>query len=248
MAGVGPNAVRPDQLGPRVGRAGNVLGDDAAGIAGRTAADRRPIVQPLDPPGLLQRNARPGVQVQPVHILVGHVVEKDVAIQVFHHPAAQLVDDLLRLSGLEQRFGRLGQQPEPPHAFLQGRFPSLALRNVLHHPDGAHNRAGAVADVFTSFLDDADLAGRFPDYPMLDVVPRLAVPERLGISGVDDRSILGMDGIKECVVGGVKHLRLQPKNAVDLVGPGEAVMDEIQFPTAEMGDFLPAVQPLFALL
>ena len=47
----------------------------------------------------------------------------------------------------------------------------------------------------------------------------------------------------ECLVGGPEFLRLQAENAVDFVRPGENVVDQVEFPAAEVGDLLGPVQP-----
>ena len=123
----------------------------------------------------------------------------------------------------------------------------FVLGDVVHHPHGADDLAALVAEVFAFFADDADLAGRPLDDPVLDFVAVLAVPNRAGIGGVNSGAVVRVNGLEEGLVCRAELLRLQAEDAVHLVGPGQPVGHQVELPTAEMGDLLRPLQPILAL-
>ena len=136
-AGVSPDAELADQIGPRLDRGLDVLGRNARRIASSAPADVRAVFEPLDLAGGLRRDAFGGVQPQLVLLRVHEVVEKDLAVEMFHHAAAKRIDDLLRPVAGQQLAADFGEQFQPldgpPHGLL-GRFSCVTSWKVTTTP------------------------------------------------------------------------------------------------------------------
>ena len=185
MAGIGPHAIRLDQVGARIRRAGNVLGNNATPFAGRAPAHRRPIVQPLDPPGFLRRNARAGVQVQLAGALVHQEVEEHLAVEVLHHLATERFHRHLGLVAAQQLAGGFGQKVEsggrlPKRLFglfasyhvhdRRGKPPKRidvclgVIGRLVAHPDNGHDGL-ASQDGHRQIADDGRVSSGMPFLP-----------------------------------------------------------------------------------
>ena len=140
-AGVSPDAELADQLRAGLDRGLDVLGRHARGIASRAAADFRAVFEPLDLAGGLRRDAFGGVQPQLVLLLVHQVVEEHLAVEMFHHPPAERIDDLLRPIAGQQLAADLGEQFQPLDGPPHGLLGALQLRDVV---EGDHHALDAV--------------------------------------------------------------------------------------------------------
>src|ERR1051325_3712362 len=114
----------------------------------------------------------------------------------------------------------------------------------MHHPYRADNLSCLIPEVFALFVNDAYLAARAPDHPMLDLVAILAFTNGRGIRIVRHYTVIRMNSFQESLVGPTKFLRLQAKDTIDLIRPGQFILYQIKLPTTQMSDFLGSIQPL----
>ena len=78
---------------------------------------------------------------------------------------------------------------------------------------------------------------------MLDLIGVAVFPNRSRIGGIHRLAVVGMDAFEERLVGCGELLRLKAEDAVHLIRPDEPVVDQVQLPTAEMGDLLRPLEP-----
>ena len=83
---------------------------------------------------------------------------------------------------------------------------------------------------------------------MLDFVAVPACLDGAGIGTIHRRAIIRMYGFQKGFIGVVKFVRMKTEDAVDLIRPGQSVIEEIQLPAAEVCHLLCPVQALLTCL
>jgi hypothetical protein len=92
--------------------------------------------------------------------------------------------------------------------------------------------------VLAFFVDKAYFAGGFSHDPVFDLIGIPSLPDRAGISLIYCFTIVRVDYREERLIGSTKFPGPQTEDPVYLVRPGQAIVQEIKFPAAEMGDLL----------
>jgi hypothetical protein len=115
-------------------------------------------------------------------------------------------------------------------------FGALLFRNVLCGAKHAIWLTRAVLDHVTLAVDETDFAVS-PDDTVFDIVARFAI-ERLGYCLSYHLAIIEMDQFYKPIETHRPFLWLQPKDAISLVRPIDAIGVQIAFPVAEMCDVL----------
>ena len=119
--------------------------------------------------------------------------------------------------------------------------------NIVNHANRPDDFSILVAKVLALFMDQTDFAGRTPDHPVFNVICVSTQLDRAEVSSIDSGTIFRMDRFQKSLVGGRKLLGLEPKDAIHLVGPGQAIVYKVQFPASQMSNFLRAPEPPLTL-
>jgi len=104
MAGIGRCAESTDEGGPFFFAVLDILGNDLFPVSCHASADSHPEREVPDPSRDFRREACKGVQAQVSRGGFDQIVEEELAVEVIHHPLADLLDDLL---------GRVAREKEP---------------------------------------------------------------------------------------------------------------------------------------